>query len=63
LKRDKTAGVVRSNVDCRAAALFIVSAWEGCVGIAKSQQSLKDFGMCLTQLRHYVQSLVIPQEK
>lgn len=63
LKRDKKAGVVRAEVDCRAAALFIVSAWEGCVGIAKSQQSLKNFAMCMTQLRHYVQSLVVPQEK
>ncbi|HXU94327.1 MAG TPA: TetR family transcriptional regulator C-terminal domain-containing protein [Gallionella sp.] len=63
LKRDKKAGVVRSDVDCRAAALFIVSAWEGCVGIAKSQQSLKNFGLCMKQLHHYVQSLAVSGEE
>lgn len=59
LHREKKSGVVRSDVDCRAAALFIVSAWEGCVGIAKSQQSLKNFSLCMKQLRSYVQNLLV----
>ena len=44
LKRAQKQGRVRKDVDCRAAALFIVSAFEGCIGIAKNLQSLKDFG-------------------
>lgn len=63
LQREKKSGVVRSDIDCHAAALFIVSAWEGCVGIAKSQQSMKNFSLCMKQLRNYVQSLLAVQAK
>jgi len=57
LKRGQKAGRVRSNVDCRAAALFIVSAFEGCIGIAKNLQSVKEFRQCLAQLADYVEGL------
>jgi hypothetical protein len=46
-------------VDCHASALFIVSAWEGCIGISKSQQSLKNFSLCMKQLHGYVQGLLV----
>ncbi|MDD5056259.1 MAG: TetR/AcrR family transcriptional regulator [Sideroxydans sp.] len=59
LSREQKTGVVRPEVDCHAAALFVVSAWEGCIGIAKSQQSLKNFRLCLQQLHGYVQSLLV----
>ncbi len=59
LSRDQQSGVVRPDVDCHAAALFIVSAWEGCVGIAKSQQSQKNFSLCMKQLQGYVQGLLV----
>lgn len=57
LLRGQKQGEVRRNVDCRAAALFIVSAWEGCVGVAKNIQSVKDFRMCMQQLEGYVLGL------
>jgi len=58
LRRDQQSGTVRSDVDCRAAALFIVSAWEGCIGIAKSLQSAAGFTLCMGQLQDYVRSLL-----
>ena len=58
LLRGQEAGALRADVDCRAAALFIVSAWEGCVGVAKSLQSMDSFGVCMTQLHAYVRSLL-----
>lgn len=59
LRRDQMAGNVRADVDCRAAALFVVSAWEGCIGIAKSLQSADGFALCMKQLQGYVQSLLV----
>ena len=58
LVRAQADGVVRTDVDCRAASLFIVSAWEGCVGIAKNLQSPESFWLCLEQLQGYVKSLM-----
>ena len=57
LTRAQNQRQVRRNVDCRAAALFIVSAWEGCVGVAKNLQSVKDFRLCMKQLEQYVAGL------
>jgi len=57
LKRAQKQGRVRKDVDSRAAALFIVSAFEGCIGVAKNQQSVKDFGQCMAQLVSYVRGL------
>jgi AcrR family transcriptional regulator len=58
LKRAQKQGKVRKDVDCRAAALFLVSAWEGCVGVAKNLQSAKEFRLCMKQLEAYVRSLL-----
>jgi len=57
LIRAQKQGRVRRDVDARAAALFIVSAWEGCVGVAKNLQSVKDFRLCMSQREGYVQGL------
>ena len=57
LRRGQQAGDIRADVDCRAASLFIVSAWEGCVGVAKSLQSPEGFELCMRQLQGYVRSL------
>jgi AcrR family transcriptional regulator len=57
LRRGQASGEIRADVDCRAAALFIVSAWEGCVGVAKSLQSTAGFEMCMRQLQGYIRSL------
>ena len=48
---------IRRDVDCDAAALFIVSAWEGCWGMAKNRQSAQTFRICMAQLRQFVLSL------
>ena len=48
---------IRQDVDCEAAALFIVSAWEGCWGMAKNRQSAQTFRTCMAQLRQFVLSL------
>lgn len=57
LKRAQKEGKLRKDVDCRAAALFIVSAWEGCVGVAKNLQSVQEFRLCMKQLDGYIASL------
>lgn len=57
LKRGQKQARVRKDLDCRAAALFIVSAFEGCIGIAKNLQSVKEFRLCMTQLVTYVEGL------
>ena len=57
LRRAQKQGKVRQDVDCQAAALFIVASWEGCVGVAKNLQSVKDFRLCSRQLEDYVAGL------
>lgn len=58
LKRGQKQGAILEDVDYKAAALFIVSAWEGCIGVAKNMQSPKAFGLCLKQLHGYVRGLM-----
>lgn len=58
LKRGQKQGEIRADVDYKAAALFIVSAWEGCIGVAKNMQSPKAFSTCMKQLHGYVQGLM-----
>ncbi len=48
---------IRPEVDCVDTALFIVSAWEGCWGMAKNRQSAQTFRACMAQLRQFVRSL------
>ncbi len=57
LARAQKQGRVRRDVDCRAAALFIVSSWEGCAGVSKNLQSVKEFRLCNKQLENYVAGL------
>ena len=57
LKRGQAQGAIRADVDCQAAALFIVSAWEGCGGTAKNFQSPETFSLCMKQLHGYVEGL------
>ena len=58
LKRGQKQGEIRADVNYKAAALFIVSAWEGCIGVAKNMQSPKAFSVCMMQLHGYVQGLM-----
>ena len=57
LQRGQKQGQVRQDVHCAKASLFIVSALEGCVGIAKNMQSAKTYQQCLDSLIEYVSSL------
>lgn len=54
LIRGQEQNRIRGDVDCNAAALFIVSAWEGCWGMAKNRQSAHTFRLCMTQLQQFV---------
>jgi len=63
LKRGQKQGEIRAEVDYKAAALFVVSAWEGCIGVAKSMQSPEVFSICMKQLHGYVQGLMVPEGK
>jgi AcrR family transcriptional regulator len=58
LQRGQERGEIRADVDYQAAALFIVSAWEGCIGVAKNMKSPTAFGVCMQQLHGYVQGLM-----
>jgi len=58
LKRGQKQGEIRADVNYKATALFIVSAWEGCIGVAKNMQSPKAFSVCMQQLHGYVQGLM-----
>lgn len=57
LRRAQMQGQVRKEINCTMTALFIISAWEGCVGIAKNMQSAKTYQQCFDQLIEYVASL------
>ena len=59
LRRAQQQGRIRREVDTQAAALFMVSSWEGCVGVAKNMQSVKAYRMCMQQLRGYVVGLEV----
>jgi TetR/AcrR family transcriptional repressor of nem operon len=56
-RRGQAQGVIRAEVDCKAVALFVVSAWEGCVGVSKNLQSIEAFGLCMEQLYGFVSGL------
>ncbi|HUW51433.1 MAG TPA: TetR family transcriptional regulator C-terminal domain-containing protein [Sulfuricella sp.] len=58
LKRGQKQGEIRAEVNYKAVALFIVSAWEGCIGVAKNMRSPKAFSICMQQLHGYVQGLM-----
>ena len=58
LKRGQKQGEIRAEVNYKAAALFVVSAWEGCIGVAKNMQSPQALGICMKQLHGYVEGLM-----
>jgi len=59
LKRGQRQGQVRKDIDAVATALFIVSAWEGCIGIAKNMQSERTYRTCIDQMAAFVQALAV----
>ncbi len=57
LTEGQLARKVRADLEPKEAALFIVAAIEGCVGLCKNAQSVEAYQRCLRQLQLYVQSL------
>ena len=57
LTEGQLARKVRADIEPKEAALFIVAAIEGCVGLGKNAQSVEAYQRCLRQLQLYVQSL------
>ncbi len=57
LARAQARGEARDDFDCGAAALFIVAAFEGCIGVAKNMQSVEAFRSCMRQLANFVVTL------
>ncbi len=59
LEQGKTQLIIKQDTDCQAASLFIISAWEGCISIAKNKQCINAFSKCMAQLQGYVRSLMV----
>ena len=56
----QASGVVRSDVDVRGAATFIIGAWEGSIGLAKSLQTPETLRFCRRELEVYLDTLRPP---
>ena len=57
LTRGRAHGNVRADIVPQDAALFLIAAIEGCVGLGKNAQSLHSYQTCLGQLLHYLDTL------
>jgi len=63
LVRAQGQGVVRSDVDVRGAATFIIAAWQGAIGLAKSHQTPETLRFCRQGLESYLETLRPPDRK
>jgi AcrR family transcriptional regulator len=54
------SGVVRSDVEVRGVATFIIAAWEGSIGLAKSRQAPETLRFCRRELEAYLGTLRCP---
>ncbi len=57
LARGQANGKVRADVDTGAAAIFIVAAIEGCLGMAKNARDINLLFECGAGLLHYLDTL------
>lgn len=57
LEAGKRHGTVRQGLDSERAATFVIAAVEGCIGMAKTAQSLERLQVCTTSLVEYLDSL------
>jgi len=57
LQRARNIGEIRADVDCEAAALFIIASMEGCMSLAKNHQSMTTLHRCGGQLIAYINML------
>lgn len=54
-------GIVRPEVDARAAATFIIGAWEGSIGLAKAHSTSETLRYCRQGLESYLETLRLPE--
>lgn len=57
LCQEQAAGALRPETNCARAALFVIAAVEGCVGISKNQCSVAEYRVCLEGVKDYLKSL------
>lgn len=57
LEKAQEAELIRSDINCHETATFVMAALEGCIGLAKSAQSVERLRSCLRGLTQYLQSL------
>jgi len=57
IERGKTWGCLRADIDSRGVARFIVAALEGCIGVAKVDQSPEQWSACRSQIAAYLDTL------
>ena len=57
LERAQQKGHIRDDVNCDEAAMFIMAALEGCIGLAKNAQSMERLHVCNRGLIQFIQSL------
>ena len=57
------SGQIRQDINCEETATFILAAVEGCIGLAKSSQSLERLRTCLKSISGYLLSLSIDTGK
>lgn len=60
LQRTRAQGLLRADVDCAAAALFLLSSWEGCGRKAQALSDPSAFRSCGEELLRYIQALATP---
>jgi AcrR family transcriptional regulator len=59
LRKGQQQGRIKPEIDCSADALFILSALEGCIGMAKNRQSTHSLHICSQHLLSYIRSLIV----
>jgi len=57
LERAQQKEHIRADVNCDEAAMFIMAAMEGCIGLAKNAQSLERLQVCNRGLIQFIRSL------
>ena len=59
LKQAQARNIIRADVDCEDTATFIMAAMEGCIGLAKTAQSVERLKACNRGLIQYLLSLKV----
>ena len=57
LERAQQKEQIRADVNCDEAAMFIMAAMEGCIGLAKNAQSMERLHVCNRGLIQFIRSL------